>query len=99
MLYKYLLGLCPNLAWSLVGGYFLAAGFSGDPEKESLVRHELGRVYEALGRHRRAYSNYERAASPLLAGSQALKESARDGMERVRPLLEADDPLIVEAGR
>ena len=79
--------------------YFLAAGFSGDPEKESLVRHELGRVYEALGRHRRAYSNYERAASPLLEGSQALKDSARDGMERIRPLLETDDPLVVEAGR
>lgn len=79
--------------------YFLAAGFSGDPEKESLVRHELGRVYEALGRNRRAYSNYERAASPLLEGPQALKDSARDGMERLRPLLEADDPLIVEAGR
>lgn len=79
--------------------YFLAAGFSGDPEKESLVRHELGRVYEALGRNRRAYSNYERAASPLLEGPQALKDSARDGMERLRPVLEADDPLIVEAGR
>ena len=79
--------------------YFLAAGFSGDPEKEILVRHELGRVYEALGRHRRAYSNYERAASPLVEGPQALKDSARDGMERLRPMLEADDSLLVEAGR
>ncbi|WP_446830514.1 tetratricopeptide repeat protein [Candidatus Foliamicus sp.] len=78
--------------------YFLAAGFSGDPEKESLVRHELGRVYEALGRYRRAYSNYERAASPLLEGPEALKDSARAGMERVKPSLEADDPLLVEAG-
>ncbi|MCY4155996.1 MAG: hypothetical protein OXF66_00935 [Gammaproteobacteria bacterium] len=78
--------------------YFLAAGFSGDPEKESLVRHELGRAYEALGRHRRAYSNYQRAASPLLAGSQALKDSARNGMERLKPLLAADDPLLMEVG-
>lgn len=79
--------------------YFLAAGFSGDPEKESLVRHELGRVYEALGRNRRAYSNYERAASPMLEGPAALKESARAGMERLRPSLEDNDPLLVEAGR
>ena len=78
--------------------YFLAAGFSGDPEKESLVRHELGRVYEALGRNRRAYSNYERAASPMLEGPAALKESARAGMERLRPSLEDNDPLLVEAG-
>ena len=79
--------------------YFLAAGFSGDPQKESLVRHELGRVYEALGRHRRAYSNYQRAASPLLEGPPNLKDSARAGMERLKPLLEEDDSLLVEAGR
>ncbi len=79
--------------------YFLAAGFSGDPDKESLVRHELGRVYEALGRHRRAYSNYQRAASPMLEGPVEIKESARAGMERLRTSLRDDDPLVVEAGR
>ncbi len=79
--------------------FFLAAGFSGNPKKESLVRHELGRVYEALGRNRRAYSNYERAASPLVEGPPELKESARAGMERLKPLLETDDPLLSGAGR
>ena len=92
---RYLQAGDPEQAWK----YFLAAGFSGDPDKESLVRHELGRVYEALGRHRRAYSNYERAASPLLEGPPALKDSARAGMERMKPLLAGDDPLLVEAGR
>ena len=91
---RYLQAGDPGQAWK----YFLAAGFSGDPRKESLVRHELGRVYEALGRNRRAYSNYERAASPLLEGPPALKDSARAGMERIRPLLEEDDSLLAEAG-
>ena len=91
---RYLQAGDPEQAWK----YFLAAGFSGDPDKESLVRHELGRVYEALGRHRRAYSNYERAASSLLEGPPALKDSARAGMERMKPLLAGDDPLLVEAG-
>ena len=92
---RYLQSGAAEQAWK----YFLAAGFSGDPEKESLVRHELGRVYEALGRHRRAYSNYERAASPLLEGPAVIKDSARAGMQRLKPLLEVDDPLLVEAGR
>ena len=92
---RYLQAGAAEQAWK----HFLAAGFSGDPEKESLVRHELGRVYEALGRHRRAYSNYERAASPLLEGPPTLKENARAGMERLKPRLESDDPLLVEAGR
>ena len=79
--------------------HFLAAGFSGDPAKECLVRHELGRVYEALGRHRRAYSSYERAASRHVQGPRVIKESARAGMERLKPLLDKDDPLLVEVGR
>jgi len=89
---RYLQAGDADQAWK----YFLAAGFSGDPDKESLVRHELGRVYEALGRHRRAYSNYERAASPMLDGPAALKESARAGMERLRPALDEADPLLAE---
>ena len=78
--------------------HFLAAGFAGDPTKDSLVRHELGRVYEALGRHRRAYSNYQRAASPLVEAPPALRESARAGMARIKPLLDEGDPLLNQAG-
>ncbi len=76
--------------------YFLAAGFNGDPEMDGFVRHELGRAYEALGRHRRAYSSYQRAASPLVATPPQIKDSARAGMERLRPLLDPDDPLLEE---
>ena len=75
---------------------FLSAGFNGDPDKDGFVRHELGRAYEALGRHRRAYSSYQRAASPLTPAPAPIKESARAGMERLKPLLDPDDSLLTE---
>ena len=74
--------------------YFLAAAFNGDPDLDGVVRHELGRAYEALGRHRRAYSSYQRALSPLVQTPPEMLESARAGMERIRPLLDPDDPLL-----
>ena len=77
-------------------GYFLAAAFNGDPELDGVVRHELGRAYEAMGRRRRAYSSYQRALSPLVQTPPGMQESARDGMERIRPLLDPDDPLLAE---
>ena len=77
---------------------FLSAGFNGDPDKDGFVRHELGRAYEALGRHRRAYSSYQRAASPLTPAPSPIKESARAGMERLKPLLDPDDPLLTNGG-
>lgn len=73
---------------------FLAAAFYGDPRLDGVVRHELGRAYEALGRHRRAYSSYQRAASDLTPAPPPIKESAREGLQRIRPLLDPDDPLI-----
>ena len=75
---------------------FLAAAFNGDPRLDGVVRHELGRAYEALGRHRRAYSSYQRALSPLVQTPPEMLESARAGMERIRPLLDPDDPLFSE---
>ena len=74
--------------------YFLAAAFNGDPDLDGVVRHELGRAYEALGRNRRAYSSYRRALSPLVQTPPEMLESARAGMERIRPLLDPDDPLL-----
>ena len=79
-------------AWKVL----LSAGFNGDPQLDGVVRHELGRVYEALGRHRRAYSSYQRALSPLVQTPPEMQESARAAMDRIRPLLDPDDPLLAE---
>ena len=73
---------------------FLSAAFYGDPRLDGVVRHELGRAYEALGRNRRAYSSYQRAASELTPAPPTIKESALEGLERIRPLLDPDDPLL-----
>lgn len=74
----------------------LSAAFYGDPRLDGVVRHELGRAYEALGRHRRAYSSYKRAAAELTPAPPPIKESAREGLERLRPLLDPDDELLEE---
>ncbi len=79
-------------AWKVL----LAAGFNGDPQFDGIVRHELGRAYEALGRDRRAYSSYQRALSPLVEVPAEMQESARAGMERIRPRLDPDDPVLAE---
>ena len=75
---------------------FLSAAFYGDPRLDGVVRHELGRAYEALGRHRRAYSSYQRAASDLTPAPPPIKESAREALARLRPLLDPDDKLLKE---
>lgn len=74
--------------------YFLAAAFNGDPRMDGIVRHELGRAYEALGRHRRAYSSYQRALSKFVGLPPEMQASAQAGLQRLRPLLAADDPLL-----
>lgn len=76
--------------------YFLSAAFSGDPRIEAVTRHELGRAYEALGRYRRAYSNYQRAIPDHVQGPPQLKERAKAALERLRPHLDPDDPLLKE---
>ena len=75
---------------------FLSAAFYGDPRLDGVVRHELGRAYEALGRHRRAYSSYKRAAADLTPTPPPMKESAREALARLRPLLDPDDELLKE---
>lgn len=87
---RYLHGGDAHQAWKT----FLSAAFYGDPRLDGVVRHELGRAYEALGRHRRAYSSYQRAAADLTPAPQPIKESAREGLARLRPLLAPDDPLL-----
>lgn len=73
---------------------FLAAGFNGDPRFEDVVRHELGRAYEALGRHRRAYSNYQRALTGQAGLPEEMRTSAEAGLARLRPRLAPDDALL-----
>ncbi len=90
---RYLAKGDPHQAWK----YFLAAAFNGDPRGDGVTRHELGRAYEALGRHRRAYSSYQRALSRFVGLPPAMAESARAGLERLRPKLDPDDPLLDDA--
>ena len=73
---------------------FLSAAFNGDPRLEGLVRHDLGRAYEALGRHRRAYGSYKRALAVPLPPD--LKENAEAGLARLRPHLAPDDRLLAD---
>ena len=77
-------------AWKV----FLSAAFNGDPELDGYVRHELGRAYEALGRNRRAYSNYSRALSKFVGLPPPMQESAKEALARLRPLLDPDDELL-----
>ena len=73
---------------------FLAAGFNGDPRLEGVVRHELGRAYEALGRYRRAYSNYRRVLSDLTTVPPEMRQSAKAALARLRSHLAPDDELL-----
>lgn len=73
---------------------FLSAAFNGDPRLEGIVRHDLGRAYEALGRHRRAYGSYQRAlAAPL---PPDMKKNAEAGLARLRRHLAPDDRLLAD---
>lgn len=76
--------------------YFLSAAFNGDPQLDPLVRHELGRAYEAQGRHRRAFANYLRALELKDGLPPNLVASANEAIERLTPQLEADDPLLTD---
>ncbi len=74
--------------------FALSAAFDGDPRLEGISRHELGRSYEALGRLRRAYSSYERSLSEFVGLTPEMTENATVALERLRPQLDAGDPLL-----
>ena len=76
--------------------YFLSAAFNGDPQLDPLVRHELGRAYEAQGRHRRAFANYLRALELKDGLPPNLVASANEAIERLTPQLDEDDPLLTD---
>ena len=62
--------------------YFLAAAFNGDPQLDPFVRFDLGRVYEAQGRDRRAYANYQRAVNLGLPPDQM--QTATEALNRLK---------------
>ena len=74
--------------------YILAAAFNGDPRLDGVVRHELGRVYEAQGRVRRAYANYQRSLSEFVQLPQDMSASAQAALDRLKPQLDPDDELL-----
>ena len=74
--------------------YILAAAFNGDPRLDGVVRHELGRVYEAQGRVRRAYANYQRSLSEFVQLPEDLNTSAQAALDRLKPQLDPDDELL-----
>lgn len=74
--------------------YILAAAFNGDPRLDGVVRHELGRVYEAQGRVRRAYANYQRSLSEFVQLPPDLSASAQAALDRLKPQLDPDDELL-----
>lgn len=76
--------------------YFLSAAFNGDPQMDPLVRHELGRAYEAQGRYRRAFANYLRVLELKDRLPEDLVASADQAIQRLIPQLEADDPLLTD---
>ena len=73
--------------------YFLSAAFNGDPRADGVVRHELGRAYEAQKRTRRAYASFLRALRAQEPIPPNYASSAREALDRLRPLLAEDDPL------
>lgn len=80
-------------AWS----YYMASAFNGDPRYEGLSKIKLATVYEAQGRHRRAYANYARALRDSRSLPEGLVAQAQQGLSNIRPNLDPDDPLIEEA--
>lgn len=76
--------------------YFLSAAFNGDPQMDPLVRHELGRAYEAQGRYRRAFANYLRVLELKDSLPENLVASANQAIQRLTPQLDADDPLLTD---
>ena len=83
-------------AWKL----YLSAAFNRDPELDDTMRLRLGRVYEEMGRDRRAYGSYQRAAtsrtnrgSPTLLATEWLE--AIEGLRRLGAKLETDDSILV----
>ena len=76
--------------------YYMSAGFNGDPRAENVVKFKLATVYEKQERWGRAYANYARALREQMSLPSAMVASAQEGLSRIRPNLDPDDPLIAE---
>ena len=76
--------------------YYMSAGFNGDPRAENVVKFKLATVYEAQERWGRAYANYARALKEQMSLPPDMVANAQEGLSRIRPNLDPDDPLIAE---
>ena len=76
--------------------YYMSAGFNGDPRAENVVKFKLATVYEKQERWGRAYANYARALREQMTLPPDMVASAQEGLTRIRPHLDPDNPLIAE---
>lgn len=76
--------------------YYMSAGFNGDPRAENVVKFKLATVYEAQERWGRAYANYARALKEQMTLPPNMVASAQEGLSRIRPHLDPNNPLIAE---
>lgn len=72
--------------------FFMSAAFNSDPALDSRVKYELGRAYEALGRDRHAYANFDKAAS--LGLPPDLAANADEALSRIKTRLDPSDELL-----
>lgn len=76
---------------------YFAAAFNGDPRWEPVNRFKLATVYEAMGKHQRAYSSYSRGLRDSDNLNPDMVADSLKALTRLREHLDPDDPLIVEA--
>ena len=76
---------------------YFAAAFNGDPRLEAFNRFKLATVYEAMGKHQRAYSSYSRGLRDFDSLPSDMAADSLAALTRLREHLDPDDPLIVEA--
>lgn len=76
---------------------YFSAAFNGDPRLEAFNRFKLATVYEAMGKHQRAYSSYSRGLRDFDSLPPNMAAESLEALTRLREHLDPDDPLIVEA--
>ena len=76
---------------------YFSAAFNGDPRLEAFNRFKLATVYEAMGKHQRAYSSYSRGLRDFDSLPENIAAESLEALTRLREHLDPDDPLIVEA--
>ncbi len=75
---------------------YFAASFNGDPRMDGIMKFKMATVYEAQKRWTRAYSKYAGALKKQRSLPEGIAAAAQEGLSRIRPMLDPDDPLIKE---